>query len=133
MNMNELLERWYEDSKTALQPVGELAEITKGAFEKANEQHVAVAKGSLDFCLRGFKLLGKVSDPHALVEQQVNLAKEMSEKTFAAADAYLKLTAETQTQLSHWTEKTAKTFVAQTGQATEAAIAKAENALKQAA
>lgn len=133
MKTNSLLESWFENSKVAMQPALELTEITKRALEKANEQNLAIAKDYLDFSLRGFKLLGTIHDPRALIEQQVELAKEVGEKTFAAADAYAKLTSETQTQFTRWTEKTSKAVVAQAGEATEAAVASAEKALKRAA
>ena len=133
MKASEMMESWFENSKVAMQPARELSEITARAFQKANEQNMALVKDYMDFSLRGWKLLGSVRDPRALVEQQVELAQEAGQKMFSVAEAYSKLASEMQAEFSTWTEKTAEAAVAKAEEATEAAVANAEKALKQAA
>jgi phasin family protein len=60
-------------------------------------------------------MLTNTRDPRALVNEQVNLAKEIGDKLLANAEEYTKMATETQEELVSWAEK-----------ATEAAVAKAE-------
>ena len=119
---SDVVNSWLETSRAAIAPAQELTDITKRAFEKANAQNLAVAKQYVEFGVRSLQMLGSVRDPRALVEQQVALAKEAGEQFLANADAYVKLTAETQAPFNAWAEK-----------ATESATAKLEAVVSKAA
>lgn len=133
MKASKMMESWFENGKAAMQPARELSEITKSAFDKVNEQNMALVRDYMDFSLRGFKMWGTARDPRVLVEQQVELAKEAGEKMFAIAEAYAKVASDTQVALTSWTQKTAEAAVAKAEDATDAAVANAETVLQKAA
>ena len=122
MKTTELMNSWIENSKAAMAPARELGEMTQRVFEKMGEQQMAMTKEYMDLGLRGLQLVSAARDPRALVNEQVNLAKEVGDRMLANAEAYNKLAAETQAEFAIWAEKT-----------TESAVAKAEAAVEKAA
>jgi len=122
MKTTELMNAWIENSKAAFEPARELGELTKSTLTKMGEQQMAVAREYMEFSVRGMQAMSVARDPRTLASQQVEMMKELGEKMMANAEAYTKLATETQAAFAGWAEKT-----------TEAAVAKAEQAVEKAA
>ncbi len=121
MKANDLMNSWIENSKSAMAPARELSEMTQRIFEKMSEQQMAMTKEYMDLGLRGVQMLSAARDPRTLVTEQVNLAKEVGNKMLAGAEAYAKLATETQAELAAWAEKATEAAVAKAGEAVEKA------------
>lgn len=122
MKANELMNDWLENSKAAMEPARRLGDIAQRAMEKVSEQNLAMVKEYMEMNARALQMMTSVRDPRALVTEQVTLAKELGDKILANAELFGKLAAETQAELVKWAED-----------ATEAAVAKAEEAVEKAA
>lgn len=122
MKANELMNDWLENSKAAMEPARRLGDIAQRAMEKVSEQNLAMVKEYMEMNARALQLMTSVRDPRALVTEQVTLAKELGDKILANAELFGKLATETQAELVKWAED-----------ATEAAVAKAEEAVEKAA
>jgi phasin family protein len=122
MKATDLMNNWFENSKAAMAPARELSTMTQRMLERLGEQQMAMTKEYMDLSLRGLQLVSAARDPRTLVNEQVNLAKELGDQMLANAESYAKLATETQAEFAAWAEKT-----------TEAAVAKAEQAVEKAA
>lgn len=117
MQANEVMNQWLENSKAAMEPMRELNEISKRAMERMAEQNMAITKEYVEMMTRGMQLVASVRDPRALVNEQVELSKEMGEKAMANAESFAKLATETQGEYLAWSEKMANSAVAKTEEA----------------
>jgi phasin family protein len=115
MKANEMMNTWFENSKAAMAPARELGAITQRSFGRLTEHNMALTRDYMELSARSLQMLTNTRDPRAMVNEQVNLAKEMGDKLLANAEEYAKMATETQEELVTWAEK-----------ATEAAVAKAE-------
>lgn len=121
MKTNELMNSWIENSKAAMAPARELGKMTQRMFEKMGEQQMVMTKEYMDLGLRGLQVVSAARDPRTLVNEQVNLAKEVGDKMLANAEAYAKLATETQAEFTSWAEKATEAAVAKAGEAVEKA------------
>ncbi|MGB1108716.1 MAG: phasin family protein [Gammaproteobacteria bacterium] len=121
MNSSEVVTKMIENSKAAMAPMNELAELTKRAYARNAEQQMAVVREYMEFGTKSVETLVNTKDPRELVAEQINIAKAMSEKAMANAEAFSKLAADTQAEFTGWAEKTAKTTEAAVEEAVKAA------------
>lgn len=108
MNTSDLVNQMIENSKAAVAPMNELAEITKRAYARNAEQQMAIVREYMEFSTKSVELLVNSKDPQALANEQIAIAKELGEKAMANAEAFSKLAAETQSELTQWAEAAAK-------------------------
>lgn len=122
MNTNELMNSFLANSKAAMEPMRSLGEVNKAALEAAAQHQVSLTKMYMDFGTRNVKLMASAREPRALVDEQLNLAKEFGDQLLAGAETYSKLAAEYQQELTEWTEKTAGEAAGKAEQAVNKAV-----------
>ena len=126
---SKAIESWVAASKGSIEPTRELSEFAQRTFEKVSERNLSMFKTYLDFGLRGFQLFGGARDPGQFLEQQAELAQEVSEKFISDTEAYFKLTTDTQVEFVSWVEKATESAVAQV----ESSVSQVEETINKAA
>ena len=101
----EMYDQWLNMSKTAVEPMMRLNEITAHAMERVARQQLDLAREYVGLGARQMELLGANSDPKAMLAEEGKLVAEFGDKLRERAQAFVQIATETQQAVSAWAEK----------------------------
>ncbi len=104
---NEAFEEWMKMTKSAVEPMMRLNEITVRAMESVARQQLDVARDYLDLGTKQASLLGNAQRPEDLLSEQGQLVTEFGERLINRAQEFAKIATETQQAVSGWAEDAA--------------------------
>jgi hypothetical protein len=105
---NELFEDWMKTTKSAIEPMMRLNEITVRAMESVARQQLDVARDYLDLGTKQASILGSAERPEDLLSEQGQLVTEFGERLINRAQEFAKIATETQQAVAGWAEEAAK-------------------------
>lgn len=105
---NEVFEEWLKASKSAVEPMMRLNEITVRAMENVARQQLDVARDYLDLGTKQASILGNAERPEDLLTDQGQLVTEFGERLINRAQEFAKIATETQQAVADWAEEAAK-------------------------
>jgi hypothetical protein len=105
---NEVFEEWMKMSKSAVEPMMRLNEITVRAMESVARQQLDVARDYLDLGTKQASILGSAERPEDLLSEQGQLVTEFGERLINRAQEFAKIATETQQAVASWAEEAAK-------------------------
>jgi phasin family protein len=104
----ELFNEWVKLSKSAVEPMMKLNEITVAAMERVARQQLDVARDYLDLGTRQASLLGKAENPEEMLSEQGQLVSEFGERLINRAQEFARIATETQQAVATWAEEAAR-------------------------
>lgn len=112
---DELLKSWSGNTEQYLEPSKKMAELALTNAEKAFAMQMNLAQGYFDLAMKQMKAMLEVKDPaslQAFLSQQAEVAKSVSEKVVADAQAVAELNAEAGAEVKKLAEESIKTATA---------------------
>ena len=107
----EVFDEWLKMSKSAVEPMMRLNEITVRAMESVARQQLDVARDYLDLGTKQASILGNAERPEDLLSEQGKLVSEFGERLINRAQEFAKIATETQSAIASWAEEAAKKTV----------------------
>ena len=104
----EVFDEWMKMSKSAVEPMMKLNEITVTAMERVARQQLDVARDYLDLGTKQATIMGAAENPEDLLTEQGQLVSEFGERLINRAQEFAKIATETQQAVSEWAEETTK-------------------------
>ncbi len=104
----ELFNEWVKLSKSAVEPMMKLNEITVSAMERVARQQLDVARDYLDLGTRQTSILSKAERPEDMLTEQGQLVSEFGERLINRAQEFARIATETQQAVASWAEEAAK-------------------------
>jgi phasin family protein len=104
----ELFNEWVKLSKSAVEPMMKLNEITVTAMERVARQQLDVARDYLDLGTRQTSILSKAEKPEDMLTEQGQLVSEFGERLINRAQEFARIATETQQAVASWAEEAAK-------------------------
>jgi len=104
----ELFNEWVKLSKSAVEPMLKLNEITVTAMERVARQQLDVARDYLDLGTRQTSILSKAENPEDVLTEQGQLVSEFGERLINRAQEFARIATETQQAVASWAEEAAK-------------------------
>lgn len=104
---NQAFDDWMELSKSAVEPMMRLNEITVQAMERVARQQLDVARDYLDLGSRQANILSSSRTPEELLNEQGQLVSEFGDKLISRAQEFANIATETQKAVSSWAEEAA--------------------------
>jgi phasin family protein len=118
-NMNtEVFDEWVKLTKSTVEPMMKLNEITVTAMERVARQQLDVARDYLDLGTRQASVLGKAEKPEDVLAEQGQLVSEFGERLLNRAQEFARIATETQEAVANWAQ--AASHMATAGQAEKA-------------
>ena len=107
----EVFDEWLKMSKSAVEPMMRLNEITVHAMGSVARQQLDVARDYLDLGTKQASILGNIEHPEDLLSEQGQLVSEFGARLTSRAHEFAKIATETQTAISEWAEAAEKATV----------------------
>jgi hypothetical protein len=104
----EVFNEWVKLSKSAVEPMMKLNEITVTAMERVARQQLDVARDYLDLGTRQTSILGKAESPEDMLSEQGQLVSEFGERLINRAQEFARIATETQQAVASWAEDASK-------------------------
>jgi phasin family protein len=104
----ELFNEWVKLSKSTVEPMVKLNEITVTAMERVARQQLDVARDYLDLGARQASLLNKAESPDDILSEQGQLVSEFGERLINRAQEFARIASETQQAVASWAEEAGK-------------------------
>jgi phasin family protein len=104
----EAFNEWVKLSKSAVEPMMKLNEITVSAMERVARQQLDVARDYLDLGTRQATILGKAENPEEMLSEQGQLVSEFGERLLNRAQEFARIATETQQAVASWAEEATK-------------------------
>lgn len=104
----EVFNEWVKLSKSAVEPMMKLNEITVTAMERVARQQLDVARDYLDLGTRQATVLGKAEKPEDILAEQGQLVSEFGERLLNRAQEFARIASETQQAVAAWAEEAAR-------------------------
>jgi hypothetical protein len=104
----ELFNEWVKLSKSAVEPMMKLNQITVTAMERVARQQLDVARDYLDLGTRQTSILSKAERPEDMLTEQGQLVSEFGERLINRAQEFARIATETQQAVASWAEEAAK-------------------------
>jgi transcriptional regulator len=104
----EVFNEWVKLSKSAVEPMMKLNEITVSAMERVARQQLDVARDYLDLGTRQTSILSKAERPEDMLTEQGQLVSEFGERLINRAQEFARIATETQQAVASWAEEAAK-------------------------
>jgi phasin family protein len=101
----EVFEEWVKLSKSAVEPMIKLNQITVAAMERVARQQLDVARDYLDLGTRQASVLGKAEKPEDILAEQGQLVTEFGERLLNRAQEFARIATETQQAVANWAEE----------------------------
>jgi len=101
----EAFNEWLKLSKSAVEPMTRLNEITVSAMERVARQQLNVARDYLDLGTRQATILSKAESPEDMLAEQGRLVSEFGERLINRAQEFARIATETQQAVSSWAEE----------------------------
>lgn len=101
----EVFDEWVKLSKSTVEPMMKLNEITVTAMERVARQQLDVARDYLDLGTRQASLLGKAEKPEDILAEQGQLVSEFGERLLNRAQEFARIASETQQAVATWAEE----------------------------
>jgi phasin family protein len=120
----EIFNEWLKLSKSAVEPMMRLNEITVRAMERVARQQLDVARDYLDLGTKQATILGSAESPEDLLTVQGQLVSEFGERLINRSQEFAKIATETQQAVAEWAEAATKKAEAATKKAASAVQAK---------
>jgi len=105
---SEVFDEWVKLSKSAVEPMMKLNEITVTAMERVARQQLDVARDYLELGTRQASVLGKAEKPEDILSEQGQLVSEFGERLLNRAQEFARIATETQQAVASWAEEAAK-------------------------
>lgn len=104
----EVFNEWVKLSKSAVEPMMKLNQITVTAMERVARQQLDVARDYLDLGTRQTSILSKAERPEDMLTEQGQLVSEFGERLINRAQEFARIATETQQAVASWAEEAAK-------------------------
>jgi len=104
----EVFNEWVKLSKSAVEPMMKLNQITVSAMERVARQQLDVARDYLDLGTRQTSILSKAEKPEDMLTEQGQLVSEFGERLINRAQEFARIATETQQAVASWAEEAAK-------------------------
>ena len=104
---NEVFNEWVKISKSAVEPVLRLNEITFRAIENVARQQLEVARDYLELGNKQASVYCNAEKPEDLFAAQSQLASEFGAQLVNRAQEFAKIASETQAEINGWAEEAA--------------------------
>lgn len=104
----ELLTQWNEISKSAMEPLLRLNQLSSKIAERVTKQQLAITKDFLETGVKQFQTAGNIKSVQDAVQAQSALATEYGDKFKSYAQQALEIVQETQAELSALMQETMK-------------------------
>ena len=104
----EIFNEWLKLSKSAVEPMMRLNEITVRAMERVARQQLDVARDYLDLGTKQATILGSAESPEDLLTVQGQLVSEFGERLINRSQEFAKIATETQQAVAEWAEAATK-------------------------
>jgi phasin family protein len=104
----EIFDEWLKLSKSAVEPMTRLNEITVRAMERVARQQLDVARDYLDLGTKQAGIMSSAQNPEDLLTEQGQLVSEFGERLINRAQEFAKIATETQQAVAEWAEDAAK-------------------------
>lgn len=104
----EAFNEWVKLTKSAVEPMMKLNEITVSAMERVARQQLDVARDYLDLGTRQATILGKAENPEDMLTEQGQLVSEFGERLLNRAQEFARIATETQQAVAGWAEQATK-------------------------
>lgn len=104
----EVFDEWVKLSKSAVEPMMKLNEITVTAMERVARQQLDVARDYLDLGTRQASVLGKAEKPEDILAEQGQLVSEFGERLLNRAQEFARIATETQQAVASWAEEASR-------------------------
>lgn len=101
---NQAFDEWMKLSKSAVEPVMKLNEITVQAMERVARQQLDVARDYLDLGTRQAQIFGRSASPEELLTEQGKLVSEFGERLISRAQEFAKIASDTQQAVEGWAQ-----------------------------
>ena len=105
---NELFEQWMTMSKEAAEPMMKLNQLSAKAMEQVARQQLEIAQDYVDLGARQTELLLTAKDPQQWIAAQGELTGEFSKKLMGRTESFMKMSGETQKEMTDWAEQNAE-------------------------
>ena len=104
----EVFDEWVKLSKSAVEPMMKLNEITVSAMERVARQQLDVARDYLDLGTRQANILSKAESPEEMLAEQGQRVSEFGERLINRAQEFARIATETQQAVAGWAEEETK-------------------------
>ncbi|MGB5474696.1 MAG: phasin family protein [Gammaproteobacteria bacterium] len=115
---SEVFDEWVKLTKSTVEPMMKLNEITVTAMERVARQQLDVARDYLELGTRQASVLGKAEKPEDVLAEQGQLVSEFGERLLNRAQEFARIATEAQQAVASWAEDA--TMKASGGQAEKA-------------
>ncbi len=102
---SEAFNEWLKLSRSAVEPMTKLNEITVSAMERVARQQLDVARDYLDLGTRQASILSSVESPEDMLSEQGQLVSEFGERLINRAQEFARIATETQQAVANWAEE----------------------------
>jgi hypothetical protein len=114
---SEVFDEWVKLSKSAVEPMMKLNEITVTAMERVARQQLDVARDYLELGTRQASVLSKAEKPDDILTEQGQLVSEFGDRLLNRAQEFARIATETQQAVASWAEGAARATKAAGGKA----------------
>lgn len=101
----EHFNEWVKLSKSAVEPMMKLNEITVAAMERVARQQLDVARDYLDLGTKQASILSAAESPDDMLTEQSQLVSEFGERLINRAQEFARIATETQQAVNTWAEE----------------------------
>jgi len=105
MQNNELIEKWTDLNKTAMEAIKELGEINTNAMSRLTQRQMDMMNVYMEGSAKQLEALNGSKNVQDIVASQSRLFTELNEKLMENARETLEVLVDTKEELSQWVEK----------------------------
>ncbi|ALG67983.1 phasin family protein [Beggiatoa leptomitoformis] len=102
---NELLKKWTDMNKTAMDAMKELGEINTAAMTRLTQRQMEMVNLYMESGAKQLQAMGEVKNVQDMVNVQSRLFAEMNEKLMENARQTIEILVDVKSELASWAEK----------------------------